>query len=225
MGKSFGNSFYFPILKSFFSKRWKEETIEAAKERRCKTAQEKLEVVEGIGASTHLLWMRNAEKTRPVLPIEGLPDGQPSPGRWRFDQQAFLRNVHHSTPPRVPRARKTRGRLHSPATVVYAKQVRALHRRGRGLLPGAVQLGRQQGKVPCSLNPPGCLQVIPIGINLFLFVISISCREASPLKVKYTLDRKSVNSVDSANSLQAVYSAVLPPSLMTFFSSASKKKF
>ena len=31
---------------------------------------------------------------------------------------------------------------------------------------------------------------IPIDINLFLFVISISCREASPLKVKYTLDRK-----------------------------------
>ena len=56
-----------------------------------------------------------------------------------------------------------------------------------------MQLAWRHGKVPCSLNPWGS---IPIDLNLFPFVISISCREASPLKVKYTLDRKKLKRVN-----------------------------
>ena len=72
-------------------------------------------------------------------------------------------------------------RHHTPAAVVHAQQVRAQHWGGGGLLPRAVYLAWRFGKEPCSLNSTRMPPSQSYRLNLFPFVIPISCREAPVL--------------------------------------------
>ena len=72
-------------------------------------------------------------------------------------------------------------RHHTPAAVVHAQQVRAQHWGGGGLLPRAVHLAWRFGKEPCSVNSTRMPPSQSYRLNLFPFVIPISCREVPAL--------------------------------------------
>ena len=94
-------------------------------------------------------------------------------------------------------------RHHTPAAVVHAQQVRAQHWGGGGLLPRAVYLAWRFGKVPRSLNPTRMPPSQSHRLNLFPFVIPISCREVPALsKSNIPLKEKSRKKIKKTMSLR-----------------------